>query len=424
MRGVALQEKDVGSEGVRIDLPIEGMTCTACASRIERVLNRTEGVESAIVNFATNRATIQFDPALTDQSHLVSRISDIGYSVPEAFLKQGDEVNGSATDWEQDARKQEDRSLTRRLSVGVGFGLPVFVIGMFHIEFAGSLWVQFLFTLPVVFYSGSLYLKGAWKALRQGTSDMNSLVALGTGSAFLFSAYNTIFQPRHVMESPMTQSIHPTVYYEAAVVIIDLLLLGKRMELRAKTRAGSAIRELLGLQPNTASLIKNGVESDVAISSLRVGDVVLVRPGGKIPVDGLVIEGSSAVNESMLTGESMPVDKGVGDRVIGATLNGQGALHVQVQQVGKNTVLNQIVTLVQQAQGSKAPIQHLADRISAIFVPIVLIIAILSFAIWLTLSKSPNHLDQAISAFVSVLIIACPCALGLATPTPMPTGKQ
>ncbi len=405
----------------QLELPIDGMTCVACASRIERVLNKTLGVQGASVNFATNRASIQFDPTVIDLASIAAKIADIGYSVPEAYLSQIQEDDSSGVDWAQNSREQDDRSLSRKLNVAFLFGLPVFALGMFHIVFQGSLWVQLCLTLPVLLYSGSVYFLGAWKALKQRTSDMNSLVALGTGSAFLFSAYNTIVMPR-MMDGDATHSHHAAVYYEAAVVIIALLLLGKRLELRAKTKAGSAIRDLIGLQPDTAALIKDGVEAQVSIATLRVGDIVLVRPGGKIPLDGVVADGRSSVDESMLTGESMPVSKSVGDRVIGATLNQEGAIHVKIDRVGKQTVLNQIIHLVEQAQGSKAPIQQLADRIAANFVPVVFGIAILSMVLWLTMSSSPNHIEQAFTAFVSVLIIACPCALGLATPTALMVG--
>jgi Cu+-exporting ATPase len=409
------------AEAATMTLPVQGMTCGACAARIEKVLGRTEGVVSANVNFATHRATVEYDPAKIGRDRLVERIVGAGYGVPEEPAAATPEA---ATDWEQEAREREYQALRRRLWVALLFGVPVVAIAMAHLEFRGSAWLQLLLSTPVMLYSGRPFFTSAWAALKHRAADMNTLVSLGTGSAYLFSLVATL-APAAVVTSPPSHSSTHTgapVYFEAAVVIIALILVGRLLEAGARARTGDAIRGLIGLQARTARVVRDGREQEVPVQAVAPGDLVLVRPGEKIPVDGIVREGESAVDESMLTGESLPVEKGPGDEVFGATVNRTGAFRFEATKVGTETALQQIIRLVQDAQGSKAPIQRLADRVSGIFVPVVLGIAIVTALAWLLLAPAETRLQQALVAFVSVLIIACPCALGLATPTAIMVG--
>ncbi len=411
--------KDViqGSNISSITMPIKGMFCAACATRIEKNLKRSEGVSSANVNFATNDAAIIFDPTLTDKGKLIDVVRDSGYDVHETAQAETPE---NRMDWEQKERETEKRVLKSKLLVGLVLGTPVVVLGMLHIHAKWSGWVQMLLTTPILFYSGRHFYSGAWNSLKHRAADMNTLIALGTGSAYIYSLFATIFP--NLIHSHSEQKMTP-VYFEAATAIIILLLLGKLLEARARAQTGDAIRSLMTLQARTARVLRHGVEQDVPIESVIYEDTVIVRPGEKIPVDGKVISGESSVDESMLTGESLPVLKKPGDEVFGATMNKTGAFQFSATKVGADTALRQIIRLVQSAQGSKAPIQRVADIVSGIFVPIVLVIAIITFFAWMLLSSSDLRLQEALTAFVSVLIIACPCALGLATPTAIIVGS-
>ncbi len=404
-------------ESDQIALPITGMSCAACAARIEKNLNRAEGVQQASVNFATHRATVTFDPAQTSEEALCEVVRDTGFDVRRA-PPAGEAA--SEQDWEQKAREEEVRDLRRKLAVALLCGLPVAALGMAHVSFPGSNWLQLLLATPVLFYSGGQFFVGAWNSLKHRAADMNTLVALGTGAAYLFSVVATV-APGIVTGHNGHGRMAP-VYFEAAAIIIALLLVGRLLEARAKARTGDAIRSLMGLQAKTARVIRNGREEDVPVEEVVAGDLILVRPGEKIPVDGVVKSGESAVDEAMLTGESLPVEKRPGDEVFGATLNRTGAFQFEATKVGSETALQQIIRLVQNAQDSKAPIQRMADAISGIFVPVVLIIAIAAFVGWYDLAPADARLQQALVAFVSVLIIACPCALGLATPTAIIVG--
>lgn len=410
----------------RVSLPISGMSCAACAVRIEKNLNRAPGVETANVNFATRQATVEFNPSATSPETLADVVRDSGYQVPERPAPAGETTAAAEEeDWEQREREAEYQDFRRRFLVALVLGLPVLVMGMLHWQSPWSHWLQLLLTTPVLFYAGSPYFTGAWAALRHRAADMNTLVALGTGAAYLYSVVATL-APRAVVPDTGHRAhggpATAPVYFEAAAVIIALILLGRLLEARAKARTGDAIRRLVGLQVRTARVVRDGVEQEVPVEAVAPGDVVLVRPGEKIPVDGVVRDGESAVDESMLTGESLPVDKRPGDEVFGATLNRTGAFRFEATKVGKDTALQQIIRLVQEAQGSKAPIQRLADRISGIFVPVVLMLAIATFVVWFDFAPAETRLTQALVAFVSVLIIACPCALGLATPTAIMVG--
>jgi len=401
----------------QIALPIGGMSCAACAARIEKNLMRAEGVREAHVNFANERATVLFDPTQTDAEALCEVVRISGYEIREAPPETEQAASAPVQDWEQQARDAELRDLRKRFGVALLFGVPVAALGMSQIHFTGSNWLELALTTPVLAYSGGPFFRLALSALRHRAADMNTLVALGTGAAYLFSVLATIAPSLVVMPGQMAP-----VYFEAAAVIITLVLAGRLLEARAKARTGDAIRSLMGLQAKTARVLRNGQEADIPVEQVLPGDLILVRPGEKIPVDGVVKSGESAVDEAMLTGESLPVEKRPGDSVFGATLNRTGAFQFEATKVGSDTALQQIIRLVQNAQGSKAPIQRLADVISGRFVPGVLIVAILAFLAWFTLAAPEMRMQQALTALVSVLIIACPCALGLATPTAIMVG--
>ncbi|MCH7945424.1 MAG: copper-translocating P-type ATPase, partial [Armatimonadetes bacterium] len=375
-------------------------------------------------------AAHQDDGQLTvDYLSSTIRLTDLAEALRGAGIDVEAEEPDEDDDWERKARIAEYEDLKSRFRVAAILGLPVLLLAMaphvlpvtsvFHnlAETRASEWVQLVFTVPVMLYSGRSFFVGAWRSFLNRGADMNTLVALGTGAAFLYSVVATVF-PGWI--SPTT--MRAPIYFEAAAVIIALVILGRMLEAKAKARTGDAIRGLIGLQARTARVIRDSTEQDVPIEQVVVGDVVVVRPGEKIPVDGVVRGGESAIDESMLTGESMPVSKASGDTVFGATVNTTGSFTFEATKVGKDTALQQIIRLVQEAQGNKAPIQRLADVISGIFVPVVLIIAVATFAVWFVAAPVDTRLTDALVAAVSVLIIACPCALGLATPTAIMVG--
>jgi Cu+-exporting ATPase len=369
----------------RIDLPVSGMTCAACARTIERTLAATDGVARANVNLATNTATVEFDPARVRPADFISAIEDLGYGVPE-------------TEPAVDAAETQYR---RRLIVATIFTVPVMVLGMAHT----APWIQLALTLPVVFYSGAPFYTAAWSAVRHGAANMNTLIALGTGAAFLYSLWETA-RGGHM------------VYYEAAAVIVALILLGRTLEAHARIKASAAIRRLMELQPATARVVRDGVEVETPVAEVRAGDTLVVRPGERIPVDGVVLDGESAVDESMLTGESLPVDKHAGATAFAGTVNCSGSFRYQATKVGRATVLQRMIEMVKQAQSSRAPVARLADVVSGYFTVAVLGAALVTFGAWLPFAP----LSTAMVNAVAVLIIACPCALGLATPTAILVG--
>ncbi|MFM8932787.1 MAG: heavy metal translocating P-type ATPase [Gemmataceae bacterium] len=430
---------ETGSNSTRhsatLDLPLLGMHCAACANRIEKALVAAPGVESAAVNFATARATVRFQEGITNPSILREVVRDQGY---DAILPATDGDSSAAPNGEvaeaqaQQARETEFRQVRRNFILAACLTVPVMVLAMAghlvpglepFLHFPGRPWVEMLLTAPVLFWAGRQFFSGAWKAARHAAADMNTLVAMGTLAAFAYSVVATIW-PAAV--SPADHAGHhavgPPVYFEVAASIITLILLGNLLQARATARTQGAIQALMALSPRTARVERLGMEMDLPIEKVRVGDIVLVRPGEKVPVDGAVLSGSSSLDESLLTGEPLPVAKTVGDQVIGGTLNTTGAFRLTATQVGADTVLQQIVRLVRQAQGSKAPIQKLADQVSGIFVPVVLGLAALTFATWLLVAPADIRFSRALIASVSVLIIACPCALGLATPTAIMVG--
>ena len=391
-----------------LELPLLGMTCANCANTIERRLNKLPGVLEANVNLASEKAAVRYVPGQVSRADMVAAVRRAGYDVVEAAALE------EMPDLEAAARAAEVRHQERRFLVGVLFTLPLFLLSMgrdFNLlgMWAHANWMNILFwalATPVQFYVGKDYYTGAFKSLRNGAANMDVLVALGSSVAYFYSVAVVLGAPGHV-------------YFETAAAIITLIVLGKLLEARAKGRTSEAIKKLIGLQPKTARVARGDAELDIPIAEVVAGDVVVVRPGEKIPVDGVIIEGRSAVDESMITGESLPVSKQVGDGVIGATLNKQGLLRFEATKVGKETALAQIIKLVEQAQGSKAPIQRVVDQVAAVFVPAVIGLALLTFVIWLV---SGAGFTPALVRLVAVLVIACPCAMGLATPTSIMVG--
>ncbi|MBN1311540.1 MAG: copper-translocating P-type ATPase [Anaerolineae bacterium] len=407
-----------GVPSASIDLAITGMTCANCVATVEKGLKKLEGILDANVNLATEKATVTYVPGQVNRRDMARQVERIGYGIVEAADEQGME------DAERAARVAEVKRQEQLFLVGVIFTLPLFLMSMardFSLlgDWAHEPWVNVIFwalATPVQFYTGWQYYVGGYKALRNGSANMDVLVALGSSVAYIYSIIVTLGK---FLSSSAMMARH--VYFETAAAIITLIVVGKLLEARAKGQTSEAIKKLMGLRAKTARIVQAGQEIDVPIDQVEVGDVVIVRPGEKIPVDGVVVEGSSAVDESMITGESLPVDKLAGDKVTGATINKQGLLKFQATAVGRQTALAQIIKLVEQAQGSKAPIQKLADQVAAVFVPAVIVTALATFAIWMILAPEVGFVG-ALIRLVAVLVIACPCAMGLATPTAVMVG--
>ncbi|MBW4623978.1 MAG: heavy metal translocating P-type ATPase [Brasilonema octagenarum HA4186-MV1] len=403
-----------------LTLKLRGMSCASCARNVEQAIRSVPGVIDSNVNFGAEQASVKYDPRKTSLEKIQQAVEDAGYS---AYSLQEQEMLTGESDAEKASRNAEEQDLTRKIWVG-GVVSIILVLGSLSMMTGLKLplipawlsqgWFQLALTAPVQFWCGYRFYVNAWKGLKRHTATMDTLIALGTSAAFFYSLFATVF-PNFLIN----QGLMPEVYYETAAVVITLILLGRLFEHRAKSQTSDAIRQLIGLQARNARVIRNDKEIDVPIQEVQIGDVILVRPGEKIPVDGEVIEGASTIDESMVTGESVPVKKQPPDEVIGATINKTGSFKFRATRVGKDTVLAQIVQLVQQAQGSKAPIQRLADSVTGWFVPVVIGIAIATFIIWFNII---GNLTFALITTVSVLIIACPCALGLATPTSVMVG--
>lgn len=412
----AVKDSGYSVPDAKVTLPISGMTCASCVSHVEGALAEVPGVTSVAVNLATEKATVEYVPGIADLGDFKKAVADSGYQVLDIAEVEGEE---SLEDRERAAREAEMKVLMRKFIFSAVLSIPIF-LGSYPEWFPWlppllKNWV-FVFALvtPVQFWAGWQFYRGAWAAAKHKTSDMNTLIAIGTSAAYLYSAAVT-FVPQFFPEGM------DTVYYDTSSIIIALILLGRILEARAKGQTSEAIRKLMGLQAKTARVIRDGQEVDIPVNDVVVDDIVLVRPGEKVPVDGEIIDGHSTLDESMVTGESIPVDKKVGDEVIGATINRTGAFKFRATKVGKETMLSQIIKLVEDAQGSKAPIQRLADKVTSIFVPVVLVIATVTAIVWLLFGPQPA-LTFALVNFVAVLIIACPCALGLATPTSIMVG--
>lgn len=392
---------------------ITGMTCAACSSRIEKVLQKMPGVSNATVNLALENATVEFNPSELSATDIINRVKKLGYG---AQIKENEQ---EALDY----REQEIKKQTRKFIISAILALPLLWTMVGHFPFTSFIympdllmnpWVQMALATPVQFIVGWQFYSSAYKALKNGSANMDVLVVLGTSAAYFYSLYQAI--------KTIGTAQHPDLYFETSAVLITLILLGKLFEAKAKGRSSEAIKKLMGLQAKTALVVRDGVEKEIPLEEVVLGDTILVKPGEKIPVDGEVLEGDTAVDESMLTGESIPVDKTVGSILYGSTINKNGFIKMKATKVGKDTALAQIIKVVEDAQGSKAPIQRLADKISGIFVPIVIVIAIITFAVWIFF-VTPGEFTPALEALISVLVIACPCALGLATPTSIMAGS-
>ncbi len=389
---------------------ISGMSCAACSARIEKRLNRIEGVKAA-VNLATEKANIEYDSAKVKSAELIKTIEALGY--------KAEKIENVSLDKEKEQREKEIKRLRAELITSAVLSSPLIMAMLLmlvniDIAFLHNEFFQLIVATPVQFIIGFRFYKNAYHALRAKSANMDVLIAMGTSAAYFFSIYNGFFAPHKETGMMMKE-----LYFEASAVIITLILLGKYLEAVAKGKTSEAIKKLMGLQARTARVIRNGVEEDIPVEDVEVSDVIVVRPGEKVPVDGKIIDGNSSIDESMLTGESLPVEKKAGDLVIGATINKFGTFKFEATKVGKDTALSQIIKMVEDAQGSKAPIQKIADQVSGIFVPSVIGIAIITFLIWYFTSGS---ITSAIVSAVAVLAIACPCALGLATPTAIMVG--
>ncbi|RXT05649.1 copper-translocating P-type ATPase [Ammoniphilus sp. CFH 90114] len=411
-----VEQLGYGTVKEMLDLQITGMTCAACATRIEKGLSKMKGVSRATVNLALETAQIEYSPAEISVQELIAKVEKIGYGAALKSEKNEDQI---------DHRQREIEKQKRKFIISAILSFPLLWTMVAHFSWTSFIWVpdlfmnpwvQFALATPVQFWVGGQFYKGAYKALRNGSANMDVLVALGTSAAYFYSLYESIQSIGH------GAGHHVALYYETSAVLITLIILGKLFEAVAKGRTSEAIKTLMGLQAKTATIIRNGEELVVPVENVVLGDIVVVKPGEKIPVDGEVLEGRSSVDESMLTGESIPVEKEAGTNVYGATINKNGSLKVKATKIGKETALAQIIKVVEEAQGSKAPIQRVADRISGVFVPIVVGIAILVFLIWY-FWVTPGDVANALEKLIAVLVIACPCALGLATPTSIMAGS-
>ncbi|MCP4646478.1 MAG: cadmium-translocating P-type ATPase [bacterium] len=379
---------------------VTGMHCASCANNIESYLGKTKGVTKAVVNFNTSTALVEFNEKAIPETKVLKIISELGFTATPEDRKPSKKSSKKSYNAAND--------YLRRFIIGAIFALPTLVIGMLMLDIPYRGWILFALATPVQFYVGYTFYRGAIGALRAGSANMDTLIALGTSAAYLYSV-------SLVLQNPMAEN-----YFESAAVLITVVMLGKYLEERAKGRTGEAIKELMGLSPQKALLLKGGKELLVDVDAVKKGDILLVKPGEKIPIDGLVTEGNSSVNESMITGEPIPVEKVKGSKVTGGTINGQGFLKMKATVVGENTTLSRIIKFVKDAQLSKAPIQRYADQISAVFVPVVILISLVTFSAWYLYAGEP--LSFALIAAVSVLVIACPCALGLATPAAVMVG--
>ena len=387
--------------------PVTGMTCAACASSVETILTHTEGIKSAVVNYATTTVAVIYDERITVEG-IDQALQEVGYGL----IISKKELHESV----REAQELKYSQLKVQTAGAALATLPIFILGMFFMDWAPGRWISLILCIPVLFYFGRHFFTNAWKQVRHGQASMDTLVALSTSIAFLFSAFSTLF-PSYWLNKGM----QPHVYFEAAAVVVVFVSLGKVLEEGAKTKTGAALKKLIGLQPKTLTRIQAGKQEEILLEEVRIGDLILVKPGEKVPVDGVVHTGQSFLDESMLSGEFLPVSKEAGDRVFAGTLNQKGSVEVLAEKIGKSTLLAQIIHRVEEAQGSKAPVQQLVDKIAGIFVPIVLGIALLTFGTWMVFGGE-HALSYGLLSAVSVLVIACPCALGLATPTALMVG--
>lgn len=394
---------------IKKTFPVMGMSCAACAARVEKTLNKQAGVTYSAVNLSSEVATVEYNPEVCSPEILKEAIDKVGF---ELLIEEKKEVEKKA----EAARTEHFNSLKIRTIWAILLSLPVSVVAMFFHEMPYASYIMAVLSAPVVFWLGGDFFVNAWRLLKKGSANMDTLVANSTGIAYLFSLFNLFF-PEYLLRHGIT----PHVYFEAASMIISFILLGRLLEERAKGNTAIAIKKLMGLRPKTVTVIKNGVEVEVDADSILKGDVILVKPGERIAVDGTVVEGSSFVDESMLTGEPMATSKEKGAKVFAGTINQKGSFRFSADKVGEETVLAHIIKMVQDAQGSKAPVQKLVDKVASVFVPVIMSVALLSFILWILLDKETG-LTHGFLAAVTVLVVACPCALGLATPTAIMVG--
>ncbi|UCH81101.1 MAG: copper-translocating P-type ATPase [Nitrospiraceae bacterium] len=403
----------------KVTIPIKGMTCAACVKRVQDALQSLDGVLNATVNLATEKATVEYSPAQAGMRDFKNAIKGTGYDIVE--FKQGEDI----VEKEKRERETAYKKLRSRVIIGASLTVPVFLLVFWDrlglnlilsIPMQTNFFLQFLIQTPVQFWAGWQFYTGAISAARHRTTNMNTLIAVGTSAAYMYSVTATFIPSIFEIKG---YSAH--VYFDTAATIIVLILLGRLFEAQAKGKTSEAIKKLAGLQSKTARVVHNGEEKDIPIEEVEIGDIILVRPGDKIPVDGVIRQGYSSVDESMISGESIPVEKKTGDEVIGATINKTGSFKFEATKIGRDTMLSQIIHMVQEAQGSKPPIARLADKIASVFVPAVMVIATLTFMIWFIFGPAPSF-TYAILNFIAVMIIACPCALGLATPTSIMVG--
>lgn len=410
-----------------LTLPVEGMTCASCVARVEKVLRHVDGVSNASVNLASERVTLAFDPSKTDLPRLAEAVEEAGYKLllPPPARSDSQGSTGRDTTTQEMSQENAFRQLKSDFIFSALLTVPVMVVSMISMTDWFMRWsplsmdelnkLLFLAATVVMFFPGRRFFQAAWKLARHFSADMNTLVAVGTGTAYVFSSVVVLFPnwlPNEVAAN--------TIYFDTAVTIITLILLGRLLEAKAKRRTTDAIKKLLGLQPKTARVMRDRQELEIALSDLVIDDLVIVRPGERVPVDGVIVDGSTSIDESLVTGESLPVDKAPGGNVIGGTINKNGTIEFRATAVGSHTMIAQIVRLVEEAQGSKAPIQALADKIASVFVPVVISIAVVTFLLWFFVGSLPFTVSMI--NFIAVLIIACPCALGLATPTAIMVG--
>jgi Cu2+-exporting ATPase len=393
---------------IKKSFPVIGLSCASCAANVESTLKVQAGIKSASVNFADSTAWIEFQPEVADLSAIKSAVQSAGYDLL---------VEEESRLFQEEIQKSHLSEL-RRNTIGASvLALPVVIIAMLLMHIPYSHWIMLALTTPVGAWYGRGFFINAFRQAKHGKANMDTLVALSTGIAYLFSLFSTLFP-----QFWTSRGQEPHVYFESSAVIIAFILLGKMLEERAKSNTSSAIKKLMGMQPNTACVVQpNGEITEIPVEQVHVGDTVLVKPGDKIPLDGEVVSGTSFVDESTITGEPVPVEKGLGDKVFAGTINQKGSFVFEAKKVGSETLLSQIIKMVQLAQGSKPPVQHLVDKIASVFVPVVLAIAVLSFTVWMIVGGA-SVLPQALLVMVSVLVIACPCALGLATPTAIMVG--
>jgi len=393
---------------VRKNFPVTGLSCASCAANVEKTLSVQPGVKSAAVNYASSTVWLEYNPDATNPTGLRNVVQSSGYDIITEEAESGQQ---------KEIALRESQILKQKTIGATIFTIPIVVLGMFMMDFPNANWIMLFLATPVVFWFGRNFFVNAFKQLKHGSTNMDTLVALSTGIAYTFSLFNTIFP--HIL---MTGSGHPPVYFEASAVIIVFILLGKLLEERAKSNTSSAIKKLMGMQPDSVTFVnEDGSESVMAVSLVQIGNLLRVKPGERIPVDGEITEGESFIDESSITGEPIPLGKIKGDKVFSGTINQKGSFVFKAQKVGSETLLSRIILMVQEAQGSKPPVQKLVDKIAAVFVPVVIGLSLLTFMIWMVAGGS-EVLPKALLAMVSVLIIACPCALGLATPTAIMVG--